>query len=548
MDEKYTPALTNTTAYFLLKYIAENKIDFDVCEIFPNSASMIQLQEKLQAMDKTSASPSEVLFGKLVAGAIDGRILLPVSVKMFLDDDKNPDVLGLKYEARVYRKILNEIIDKNYSPNFVSFVGYGCCDNLSVLRMITRTSGKNKNLDRYALKGACITITEKVGNGAYFGLSDSYPVALLGGIFYELPAMDRDKVMFQIIYSLEVLQRYRIVHNDLHANNVLVAIFPDPITLGFQVQEKNFMISTKYIPYLFDWDLAYAESLGDNQKLIGGFEYLNIMNRFSSRADLYTLFCTLEGTRPPGEEHIAKGEKYRQPITVTKEEDKTIYISQEELRGIMQFEPYATYADPVWKFSGNQIRDLLPGKFPDDVTSVMIKAPVPKFHMIFYNLQTHSNVGKSIRLTYQQVEAIRKAGSFTEEKDVPVYKFSRAKLREIGVNVHLDPSDITFTIEEKPVEHPYVTVYNPFQCRITAMSSNFPTPMELLLNDFDEFLVSSEDINSTPFLYNLPNVSASHSIFIDPVYSVKGRKKISGKPRFPPAKSGYVVKNFQEEG
>jgi len=502
---KQYSTLTLTTAYLLLKNIAENKIDFDVCNISPDSHSIVKLMSKAESIEKTSSSPSEVLFGKLIADTIDQTFELPVSIKIFLNND-NPDVLGLKYEAQVYYEILNEIINKNYSPNFVSFVGYGCCSASSIENIV---NPGNVNLKKFAQNGACITITEKVGNGTYFGLPGMYPVSTLHEIISRITSTDKAQIMFQIIYALEVLQRYKIVHNDLHTNNILVVHFPDPIRMSFQVGERYFVINTKYVPYLFDWDLSYAESLGDNQKLVGNFEAMNIRNKFDQKTDLYTLFCTIKefakGT-------LGKGARYNQPVTAMKEKNLQMPLTEEEAKKIMEFELYADYKEPVWKFTGNQIREIIPGKFPDDITNIMVTITRGRdYFIVRYDPVTNQGEEK-IPITRKQVKKIVSYGPFIKDgKKVStkngyvLYRLPGKYMMEaVPDKFPENPGEYIFYIDFKENKDSYLQIYNPYPCRITVASTNFPTPMDLLQNEFNEFVVP--EVGQIRFSYSLPGV------------------------------------------
>lgn len=474
MDDEKVPQnrLTANTAYGILKAIAERKIPLNACDINPNAHSVVKLQTTATIQGKESASPSDVAFGRLVLGGIGmEKQSVPVSIKIFLDED-NPSVFGLKYEVLVYRKIMTDIIVNNYSPNFVSYIGYGCCDGKRISAMLTDTHNTRKYTKD---KGACILITERVGNGSYFGYEGLFPVTTLHDLFTEISFIEKSKVLFQVIYSLEVLHRYRIMHNDFHAKNILVMRLPHEVRLGFIVGMKAFSFYTRFIPYLFDWDFSYAESLGDNKK-ITGFANINIKNRFSAKFDLYTLFCYLDmfGDGP------VEGTSYaKNPATLMKETDITIPITEEEKDRIEEYQPYSfdQNNDFIYKLSGHQLDEIIGAKLPEGVTNAI-------FQVI-------------------------------SEYDDQAEQFNY-----------------------------FIKLYNPFPCRASTMSANFPTPLEMLRTEFPHLETSEDDIleSGTPFVYRLPQPQVSHAVYIDPILQKRGRARISGQPRFPPQKSGYVAK------
>ncbi|MBS0627419.1 MAG: hypothetical protein JSS09_04335, partial [Verrucomicrobia bacterium] len=286
--------LTTVSAEDFLNRLAIFKVNMDVCQINKDSLTVKKLEQErkekidphkdvklknLTQINKNSASPTTVSFGDLVAGVIGVDNDLPVSIKMFRDVSNEHDLdfyptQGLRYEAEVYKQIYEDIIVKNRSPNFVSFIAFGCCK----------------------LEGKCMLITERVGNGAWFGLNKLFPVQTLFQLFPRLNDLNRAQVLFQIIYSIGVLNKLKIVHNDLHTVNILVVDFGDyRIPLSFTVNGKRYVMKTRYVPYIFDWDRGYSEKLGpnrfvDSEKIV--------FNTFDEHRDLYTVFCCLDWDTP----------------------------------------------------------------------------------------------------------------------------------------------------------------------------------------------------------------------------------------------------------
>ena len=268
-------SFTTITVQHFINMLKVFSVDFDVCDINKKSSiaenyKRIRLKNP-RIQDKNSSSPTTIQFGELVAGIVGQRMELPVAMKIFRNID-SPQISGLKYEAKVYKQIFEDIIEQKYSPNFISYVGFGCCEK----------------------ENSCLLITETAGNGAQFSKPQLFPVYTLYNLYPSINDREKAKTLLQIIYSIELLNILRIVHNDLHINNILVADFGEEnkIPMIFMAKGKIFQINARFVPYLFDWDRSYSEKLGPNPRIEeekSGF----ITNEFNPYRDLYTVFCNL---------------------------------------------------------------------------------------------------------------------------------------------------------------------------------------------------------------------------------------------------------------
>jgi serine/threonine protein kinase len=218
----------------------------------------------LKCIDNNTASSAGVSFADLVISGYDRR--LPVAIKMWSKDSSH--ATALEYEAEVY-KVIDQILVKKYSPNFIRFIGYGCCQKENI----------------------CLLLTERAGNGAMFGRFKDFPVRTLHEISLALQPDELEKIIFQIVFSLEVLNRFKINHNDLHTNNILVVDFIKPITMVFETNVR-YLIKTRYVPYIYDWDNSYSFLCGPNPALKN---HQFLFNTNDSRRDLYTVMCYLVG-------------------------------------------------------------------------------------------------------------------------------------------------------------------------------------------------------------------------------------------------------------
>jgi serine/threonine protein kinase len=165
--------------------------------------------------------------------------------------------------------------------------------------------------------------------------------------------------MFQIYNALEVMHRFRINHNDLHPGNILVMELPEKVSLGFEVDNVFYKIRTKYIPYIFDWDLGYCELLGDNPK-ISGYKFIDFSNQYTPRRDLYILLCYLYNN----EKYLGLRSGFVDldlfPIVMDKEQQKSIPITPDQVNIIRSYRPVyiQNNKNPVYKLGKRQAEEI----------------------------------------------------------------------------------------------------------------------------------------------------------------------------------------------
>jgi len=462
-------------AYELLRIMSEKKIDLDVCDI-RNVDRPFYLKDRLNVKPKVSASPSEVFYNILEGKS--GKI--GTSVKMFFNVTKGQtraiqeefkgSIGGLLYEAEMYRKILQ--VAWHYSPNFVSFLGFGCCKLSRIKTYTDRVSWEklqNKMRKYYesflepkeAVKlkiddstETCLLLTEKAGNGAYFGQSDASVTELyIHGdkeaktdpinVYDRLPDADKQVVLFQLLYSLEVMARFKIMHNDLHTGNILLAKFAKPIVFTFLVGKKMFRINTRYVPYFFDWDFGYNASLGANPKIDNWANGFGIYNNFTPKFDLYTLACSLNFQGPVLSD-------FDIPVTKAQEEKDFVRLTKDEYDSLL--------ALPVYR-----------------------KAIVDDQLVSIYR---------------QSSDVISRLASLT------------------AAGQAFPPNSILLYYLIKTGSSKYFFMYwKPFGCRMTSMSKDFPTPLQLLETKFSNLeipLTKGFPKNVDELMKNYPGGEQSH--------------------------------------
>ena len=159
--------------------------------------------------------------------------------------------------------ILNTI--RNLTPNFMYvWAGFSCNapKNLGPLPLIDTTDSvkKKHNFDTLCDSNASNNLEPIV-------LSEIVEVyKTFAGFFDEFSDTDAKIsliVLFQIFASLSIAQdKFRFVHGDLHANNVLVKKLDAPVTITYNLGGVNYSIETQFIPVIIDYGFARAEFAG----------------------------------------------------------------------------------------------------------------------------------------------------------------------------------------------------------------------------------------------------------------------------------------------
>jgi hypothetical protein len=450
-----------SSAFEVAQLMTEKKMQFRPGLCFDN-AYLIPGKRDFKLLEKKSSSDSQSFFGDIKIRIDDSKYTIPVALKMFLHLKGFPlnvqksiltNFESLQYEAEVYKFIFDNIIAKNYSPNFISYIGYGCCsyDNVNefirsdplkqaIGFLIETIDKKTGTVNNFNLENKiCMLITEKAGIGKQFKTEDATNVDSLYYFWKEISYNSKLKILFQIIYSVACMNLFRINHNDFHTENILVAKFKNPILLSFNVEGEIFQFETRYIPYLFDWDFAYTSLLGRENTKIIEFNDINIFHNFHPCKDLYTLFCYLKFKDPIANEYI-------QPEIKNTIEKTKINITHEQAKNITKY--FLTFS-----ISQKENKD----------TKEYYEIPV-------YKVKLTDLTGELIKIRDEKLETLNQQ-SF------------------IYFELYYD----------------YIKFWEGYECRwSTVNKESLPLPIDLLKQKFNDFKVENRNPNS--FYYVLPTL------------------------------------------
>ena len=317
----------------LLKYMSfremvdRQEIKLDACSVAPYVLNHSLLNPK------RSASLTEVAFATLYDQAAD-REVLPVAIKYSVeltDEDLGDiehklgedakrrvqtrvlaDLAGLEYEIRVYRKI-STVLSARVCPNFIGFVGHGLCNWID---QAVQTAGPNELLinkltsqiaEEIRISNNLRLSLKKFLRGKRVNVLMTFrPLDVTSFSAWRKAREERARegerlnkaeelqVLFQLIYALHVMETLRLSHNDLHTGNILIQTLAQPVTLTYRIYGTVYQVTTRFIAYVYDWDFAVCDELGQNLKVTQQWcREQCVAMEFRSKYDLFFLACSM---------------------------------------------------------------------------------------------------------------------------------------------------------------------------------------------------------------------------------------------------------------
>lgn len=125
----------------------------------------------------------------------------------------------------------------------------------------------------------------------------------------QVDQMETRKALFQVIYTLKMMEKDGLQHNDMHDGNVLIEVLDEERVLSYVMEGGEIVsISTKYVAHVFDWNYAYTPMIGPNKLLeLDFYNDLGIRNECIHSFDLYTLLSSLNDHMRSDEKSSSRG-------------------------------------------------------------------------------------------------------------------------------------------------------------------------------------------------------------------------------------------------
>jgi len=273
--------------------------------VFDDVLSEVKIIKVLTDMEKRSASISVIAFAEHVI--TKQRVVIKAFFKQKAIQELDPlqqarmyilqdSFMKLTYEAKMY-KALSEL---GAVPNLVQFIAYQSMpmnkNQFRERRMAEIKSARGLFPFMLALKYLVKDAFEPVSLHMIVTEYRPQTVPLLA--VFESNSMTPDRlraIMFQIVYTLTVLNAAGFQHNDLHPGNILVDMAPAEIGIQYEVYGGKFSVpvaGNKVL--LFDWDFGVCPSCGINSFLDRTCASLGICNHINPKFDLFTIMSMME--------------------------------------------------------------------------------------------------------------------------------------------------------------------------------------------------------------------------------------------------------------
>ena len=224
-----------------------------------------------------------------------GSLPMPQYQRMLAKFQYDPTTTSLNYEARVYSYITENIIMRNICPGFIPLLSFSSCmvseiDDVISDHGIPIAGGDKLKEKLRELSTYFPELTMKfMITGSATNVKPLIKFVNDGGVTSVLIATS---IIFQAFYALYVMGKYKIRHSDLHNENMFVQTLLDPVILTFHINQFTISFATTHIVKIYDFDRAYIEALGNNDRL-DDFGYIGCGNFFRQDADLNQFVCEL---------------------------------------------------------------------------------------------------------------------------------------------------------------------------------------------------------------------------------------------------------------
>jgi serine/threonine protein kinase len=212
-----------------------------------------------------------------------------------------------EHEGKFFTIVRDNILNKHLSPNFLPILKIAKCGSTDIKPYLARQKKPVK-------------ISKNVTVIVWY-----VPTELTGLQFNSLNEEDMKTCLFQIIYTLELLNRLQLNHNNLVPENILILRNSSPISQTFMIKSDQgkyvpFVMSTRIIPVLMN------PVFGSDGQPSEQF--------FNPYRDLYTLLCSLDFISPLGQRYNFPTIRHKEggvPVaSLTSEQNELLHISSKK--------------------------------------------------------------------------------------------------------------------------------------------------------------------------------------------------------------------------
>ena len=289
----------------ILFLLQEGKVRLETCDFLNDGINDTEYFEDTSYLqNKTSTSQSEIFFTNIILPKLSVSSALAMKTWLSwdeIDDTELPDDISkvlyasLTYEMQMYKYITANVIEGFLSNNFVPFINFSQCKLTDILKSIDDTSmlspREKQDLNEKFQPFVAGFPTLKLNILVTGSVEDKHLFPSLQSLLdtKKLPIYEIASIMYQILFTLKIMESYKIQQGDFHLGNILVEILDDEQLI--EVGNEKFL--TRYIPKIFDFDHGYCKSLGPNPLLQSDLLFVHSINQFRKSQDYYQFICGL---------------------------------------------------------------------------------------------------------------------------------------------------------------------------------------------------------------------------------------------------------------
>jgi hypothetical protein len=261
----------------------------DICKLNEN-----QIKDSIGCVYDGSLRDDSISYRFSIKKEKEGGILNAFA-KVYLSDNKNN---GMRVESEIYELYIDRIYKKRHTPN--------------VLRLFQSTKCNTKQFKNLIEKGIgtesaqCMTILDSEETDDHeqihiLVLEDLVHYIKLEEMVNNLTDRDFFSVLFQVLFTLEVFNRYDIRHNDLNLKKILLqrcTINHNQKHYKYLIEGEIYYIPVDYLAIVIDFDYGCVpNSIYSNRITDEICEEFGICNVSDKKYDTFVFLVNLLNNR-----------------------------------------------------------------------------------------------------------------------------------------------------------------------------------------------------------------------------------------------------------
>jgi len=173
------------------------------------------------------------------------------------------DLPGLMYEAGVYKKLVNPMVNI-YNENINMVTMYAWLPKMPAMEFYSQLHTVADSKEVYKV----LDVLSNLQSVYMWTLVTNAPENFIGSAAEVLEYYPQfaSQALFQMMYTIRSCTNRGLIHNDLHMGNWLVSMPGKRVAYALTL-ETAYMDPGNVMLYLYDWDRAYHELLGNNPLL-----------------------------------------------------------------------------------------------------------------------------------------------------------------------------------------------------------------------------------------------------------------------------------------